>query len=91
MTGGCRELAERGPFSLLYLDRHTAARIDREALCAAMDRGGIVVVDDFPGPDDPVIDALSDLTRQEWLQDERFEAVDIAVARDATVLLATRR
>jgi len=92
LMGGCRDLAARGPFSLLYLDQQTAAGVDREALCAAMEPGGLVIIDDFPGGLDGLgMDALSDLTRREWLQDERFESVDVAVAPDAQVLIATRR
>jgi hypothetical protein len=32
-----------------------------------------------------------DTLRQEWLQDKRFTTVEIMVATDAAVLLATKR
>lgn len=92
ITGDHAELADNGPYSLLYLDRETAAQVDRDEIHDVMEPGGVVVIDDLPGDQEFCsLEAFGDTTRQSWLNDQRFESTDIAVAPDANVLIATRR
>ncbi len=58
-----------------------------------MEDGGIVVLDDFAPCEiwPPVAHGRVDTLREEWLTDERFTAVEVMVASDASALIATRR
>ena len=58
-----------------------------------MERGGIVVLDDFTpcASWPPVFEGRVDALREEWLTDERFTAVEVMVAPDASALIATKR
>ncbi len=86
-------LLDRGPFSLLFLDsgKPSASRPDKVA--ELMDGGGIVVLDDFTPCQvwPPVFDGRVDTLREEWLSDDRFAAVEVLVAPDASALIATKR
>lgn len=86
-------LRDQGPFSLLYLDSgdQDAVRVDRVADLVA--EGGIVVLDDFTPCEiwPPVFQGRVDSLREQWLTDERFTTVEVMVAPDASMLIATRR
>ena len=86
-------LLDRGPFSLLFLDsgKPSASRPDKVA--ELMDEGGIVVLDDFTPCQSwpPIFDGRVDTLREEWLSDDRFTAVEVLVAPDASAVIATKR
>jgi predicted O-methyltransferase YrrM len=86
-------LLDRGPFSLLFLDsgKPSASRPDNVA--ELMEDGGIVVLDDFTPCElwPPIAHGRVDSLREQWLTDERFTAVEVMVAPDASALIATKR
>jgi predicted O-methyltransferase YrrM len=86
-------LLDRGPFSLLFLDsgKPSASRPDK--VVELMDDGGIVVLDDFTpcASWPPIFAGRVDTLREEWLSDERFAAVEVLVADDASAVIATKR
>jgi predicted O-methyltransferase YrrM len=86
-------MLDRGPFSLLFLDsgKPSASRPDK--VVELMDEGGIVVLDDFTPCQSwpPIFDGRVDTLREEWLSDDRFAAVEVLVAPDASALIATKR
>ncbi|UDY22718.1 O-methyltransferase [Nocardioides sp. Kera G14] len=86
-------LADRGPFSLLFLDSGLPDEVTPEKIVDLVEPGGIVVLDDFLPSESwpPVAYGRVDWLRELWLTDEAFTAVDVMVASDASVLVATRR
>jgi predicted O-methyltransferase YrrM len=86
-------LIERGPFSLLFVDAREAKLSARDVIAEAVEPGGFVVLDDFTPSMvwPPMYEGRVDTLRQEWLQDNRFTTVEVMVAPDAAVLLATKR
>ncbi len=86
-------LIERGPFSLLFVDAREAKLSARDVIAEAVEPGGFVVLDDFTPSMvwPPMYEGRVDTLRQEWLQDKRFTTVEVMVAPDAAVLLATKR
>jgi predicted O-methyltransferase YrrM len=86
-------LIERGPFALLFVDAREAKLSGRDVVAEAVEPGGFVVLDDFTPSFGwpPMYEGRVDTLRQEWLTDPRFTTVDVMVAPDASVLLATRR
>lgn len=86
-------LADKGPFSLLYLDSGDPSAVRVDAVADLVDEGGIVVLDDFTPCQQwpPVFHGRVDTLREEWLTDERFTTVEVMVANDAATLIATRR
>jgi len=86
-------LMDKGPYSLLFMDSGDpgAVRVDRVA--DLVEPGGVVVLDDFYPCEmwPPITAGRVDTLREEWLTDERFTAVEVMVAPDASVILATRR
>jgi predicted O-methyltransferase YrrM len=86
-------LQDKGPFSLLYLDSGDQSAVRVEAVADLVDAGGIVVLDDFTPCEiwPPVFHGRVDTLREEWLTDERFTAVEVMIAPDASALIATRR
>ena len=86
-------LIERGPFSLLFVDAREAKISARDVIAEAVEPGGFVVLDDFTPSMvwPPMYGGRVDTLRQEWLQDKRFTTVEVMVAPDAAVLLATKR
>jgi predicted O-methyltransferase YrrM len=86
-------LIERGPFALLFVDAREAKLSARDIVADAVEPGGFVVLDDFTpcAGWPPMYEGRVDTLRQEWLEDERFTTVEVMVAPDAAVLLATRR
>lgn len=86
-------LIERGPFSLLFVDAREAKLSARDVVAEVVEPGGFVVLDDFTPSAvwPPMYEGRVDTLRQEWLMDSRFTTVEVMVAPDAAVLLATRR
>ncbi len=86
-------LTDAGPFSLLYLDSGDPGSVRVDAVADLVEEGGIVVLDDFTPCEiwPPVFQGRVDTLREEWLTDERFTAVDVMVAPDASTLIATKR
>ena len=64
-----------------------------DAVADLVEPGGIVVLDDFtpcePWP--PIYRGRVDTLREQWLTDDRFTAVEVMIAPDASALIATRR
>lgn len=86
-------LHQRGPFSLIFLDSGDPASVRAEALFDLLEPGGIVVLDDFTPCESwpPIAYGRVDTLREEWLTDERFTAVEVMIAPDASAIIATRR
>jgi predicted O-methyltransferase YrrM len=86
-------LLDNGPFSLLFLDSGQPGEVGVDRIVDLMEPGGIVVLDDFaPSEMWPPTTAYGrvDTLREEWLTDERFTTVEVMVASDASVLIATK-
>jgi predicted O-methyltransferase YrrM len=86
-------LLDQGPFSLLFLDSGEPTEVGVDSVADLLEEGGIVVLDDFTPCEQwpPVSYGRVDTLREQWLTDERFTAVEVMVAPDASVVLATRR
>ncbi|GAA4110906.1 class I SAM-dependent methyltransferase [Nocardioides fonticola] len=86
-------LLDRGPYSLLFLDSGEPAAVGVDAVVDLVEAGGIVVLDDFAPCEmwPPISGGRVDILREQWLTDERFTAVEVMVAPDAAVVIATRR
>src|SRR5688572_11786990 len=86
-------LTESGPFSLLYLDSGDPASVRVDAVVDLVEEGGIVVLDDFTPCEmwPPITYGRVDTLREEWLTDDRFTAVEVMIAPDASAIIATRR
>ncbi|HEY8457049.1 MAG TPA: class I SAM-dependent methyltransferase [Actinopolymorphaceae bacterium] len=88
-----KELANEGPFSLLFLDVREAKRAGPDTAADLVEPGGVVVLDDFTPSSTwpPTFQGRVDTTRLQWLTDPRFVTTEVMVATDASVLIATRR
>ena len=86
-------LRNKGPYSLLFLDPSVPEDASPEAVADLVEIGGIVVLDDFTPCQvwPPITDGRVDILREHWLTDDRFTAVEVMVAADASALIATRR
>jgi predicted O-methyltransferase YrrM len=86
-------LRDRGPFSLLFLDSGTPSEVGVDQVVDLVEPGGIVVLDDFAPCESwpPITYGRVDSLREQWLTDERFTAVEVMVAADASAVIATRR
>ncbi|QYJ04487.1 class I SAM-dependent methyltransferase [Nocardioides panacisoli] len=86
-------MTDKGPFSLLFLDSGEPADVGVDAIADLVEPGGIVVLDDFVPCQmwPPLTDGRVDSLREQWLTDERFTAVEVMIASDASALIATRR
>ena len=86
-------LRDRGPFSLLFLDAREPKDSGPDAVVDLVEPGGLVVLDDFTPCESwpPVYGGRVDNLREGWLTDERFTTVEVMVAQDTAVLIATRR
>ncbi len=86
-------LRDRGPFSLLFLDAKEPKNSGPDTVVDLVEPGGIVVLDDFTpcASWPPVFEGRVDVLREQWLTDERFTTVEVMVASDAAVLIATKR
>lgn len=86
-------LLDQGPFSLLFLDSGEPTEVGVDAIADLVEEGGLVVLDDFTPCEiwPPVSYGRVDTLREQWLTDDRFTAVEVMVAPDASVVLATKR
>lgn len=86
-------LRDRGPFSLLFLDAGMPGDITVDNIEELIEEGGIVVLDDLLPCEQwpPLSYGRVDTLREHWLTDERFTAVEVLVAPETTVLIATKR
>ena len=86
-------LHDRGPYSLLFLDSGDPESVRVDAVVDLLEPGGIVVLDDFTPCErwPPISSGRGDPLREEWLTDERFTAVEVMIAPDASAVVATRR
>jgi predicted O-methyltransferase YrrM len=86
-------LLDKGPFSLLFLDSGEPTEVGVDAVADLVEEGGIVVLDDFTPCElwPPITYGRVDTLREQWLTDERFTAVEVLVAPDASALIATKR
>ena len=92
IAGDWSTLEQYAPFSLLFVDvRDVMESID--VLADLLEPGGIVVLDDFVPCEvwPPISGGRVDTLREQWLTDERFAAVEVMIAPDASVVIATRR
>jgi predicted O-methyltransferase YrrM len=86
-------MLDRGPFSLLFLDSGKPSASHPDKVVELMEEGGIVVLDDFTPCEHwpPTYAGRVDTLREEWLSDDRFAAVEVLVAPDASAVIATKR
>ncbi|MDP9822524.1 O-methyltransferase [Nocardioides massiliensis] len=86
-------LSGRSPFSLLFLDAREPEHSGADTVIDLMEEGGIVVIDDLVPCESwpPLYAGRVDSVREAWLTDDRFTAVEVMVASDTAVLLATKR
>ncbi len=86
-------LKEHGPFSLLFLDAREPKDSGADVVVDLVEPGGVVVLDDFTpcASWPPVYAGRVDSLRERWLTDERFTTVEVMVASDTAVLIATKR
>ncbi|MGI8523402.1 MAG: O-methyltransferase [Nocardioides sp.] len=86
-------LLDKGPFSLLFLDSGKPSAVGPDRVVNLVEDGGIVVLDDFTPCEmwPPVFDGRVDTLREQWLSDDRFAAVEVMIAPDASALIATKR
>ena len=86
-------LLDKGPFSLLFLDSGEPTEVGVDSVADLVESGGIVVLDDFAPCESwpPITYGRVDTLREQWLTDERFTAVEVMVAGDASAVIATRR
>jgi predicted O-methyltransferase YrrM len=84
---------DRGPFSLLFLDAGMPGDISVDNIVELIEEGGLVVLDDLAPCEQwpPLSYGRVDALREQWLTDPRFTAVEVMVAADTAVLIATRR
>lgn len=91
--GDWRELLERGPFRLAFVDVAPAKDEGAGLVIESLAPGGIAVLDDFT----PVElwpeewRGRPDARRERWLLDGRLHAVELRVSPDHAVILATRK
>lgn len=86
-------LLDKGPFSLLFLDSGEPTEVGVDSVADLVEEGGIVVLDDFTPCEmwPPIAYGRVDTLREQWLTDDRFTAVEVMVAPDASTIVATRR
>ena len=86
-------LLDRGPYSLLFLDSEEPTQVSVDAIADLVEDGGIVVLDDFTPCElwPPITGGRVDTLREHWLTDDRFTAVEVMVAPDASTIIATKR
>jgi predicted O-methyltransferase YrrM len=86
-------LLDKGPFSLLFLDSGEPTEVGVDSVADLVEAGGIVVLDDFTPCEiwPPVSYGRVDTLREQWLTDDRFTAVEVMVAPDASAIVATKR
>ncbi|GAB3624835.1 class I SAM-dependent methyltransferase [Mariniluteicoccus endophyticus] len=87
------ELADEGPFSLLFLDADIARTTQVDDVLDLVEPGGIVIIDDLTpcATWPPAHHNGIDVMRLEWLSDARVASMETLVAEDTAVLVAVRR
>ena len=85
-------LRNKGPYSLLFLDASSPKDASVDSVADLVEPGGIVVMDDFAPCEmwPPISGGRVDVLRETWLTDDRFTAVEVMVAPDASALIATK-
>ena len=85
-------LRNKGPYSLLFLDPSSPEDAGVDSVADLVEPGGIVVMDDFTPCEmwPPITAGRVDTLRETWLTDDRFTAVEVMVAPDASALIATK-
>jgi predicted O-methyltransferase YrrM len=93
LTADWSTLRDRAPFSLLFLDAREPEDSGADTVVDLVEPGGIVVLDDFTPCESwpPIFSGRVDVMREQWLTDERFPTVEVMVASDSPVLIATKR
>ena len=93
LTADWSTLLDKGPYSLLFLDAGSPDAVTVDAIADLVEDGGIVVLDDFVPCEfwPPITGGRVDTLREHWLTDERFTAVEVMVAPDASTIIATKR
>ena len=77
---------DRGPFDLIFSDGGPKrAPGDPEKLLPLLLPGGVVVLDDYTAG------VKNDVGRQIWFENDSYRAIEVALTRDAAVILARRR
>lgn len=86
-------LRDKGPYSLLFLDASVPEDAGVDSVADLVEPGGIVVLDDFAPCElwPPIAYGRVDTLREQWLTDDRFTAVEVMIASDASAIIATRR
>jgi predicted O-methyltransferase YrrM len=86
MAGDWGLAADRGPFDLLFSDGGPK-RVpgDPEKISPLVRTGGVVVLDDYTRDYDK-----DDIARRIWLESPYYEAQEVMVSREASVILAVR-
>lgn len=93
LTADWHTLQDEGPFSLLFLDSGKPSAVGVDTIIDLIEPGGMVVLDDFTPCEmwPPIFAGRVDSLREQWLTDERFTAVEVMIAADASAIIATRR
>lgn len=86
VAGDWTAALDRGPFDMLFSDGGPKRKPgDPEKLLPLLRDGGVAVLDDYtPGKRD-------DLSREIWLENELYRAVELTLTPDVAVILATKR
>ena len=88
------DAADKGPFSLLFLDSgepESGPRRRHRGPPRAGRRSWSSTTSPRASRGRPIYHGRVDTLREEWLTDERFTAVEVMIAPDASALIATRR
>lgn len=90
--GDWRELLERGPFALLFVDVADAKEGGAVDALGALALGGIVVLDDLTPKElwPEEWRGRSDTVRDFWLNEPRLAATELRVSRREAVIVAAR-
>ncbi len=92
-AGDWTTLEAFAPFSLLFIDVRDVKREGIDLIADLVAPGGVVMLDDFTPCSTwpPLYEGRVDVMRERWLTDSRFTAVDVVVADDSSVVVASRR
>ncbi|TMC80877.1 MAG: hypothetical protein E6J08_08965, partial [Chloroflexi bacterium] len=85
-TGDWSLALDRGPFDLLFSDGGPKRQPgDPEKLLPLLRPGGLIVLDDYtPGYGE-------DVSRQIWLKNPAYRAVEVMLTSSASAIVATKR
>lgn len=92
LHGDWRELLPHGPFALLFADGGKAKQHEPDALVAALQLGGLLVLDDLTPEDQWPAEwrGKPDPVREFWLNDPRLAATELLVSPTMAVIVASR-